>query len=335
MSDMTDATDSLIEGDKNLELIERAGTAEITPAFVDAFNNMSAEERQIWIEDATRNILTQEFGWAASFINHPELGPILREASENNWDPEKLRRRVEATDWYQSRTASQIKFDRDEQLYPTDTQQRVDRSARGIKEIVSGYGGYLTDDQVNELARESVRSGWNEQETLDAVAAEMVKGSDSGTLRFGITGRGVRQLASDFAVPLSDFAADEWSTKIATGQMNQADYENWLRSQSKSLYPTLSADIDRGVSVKALTDPYRQVAARTLGIAPESVDFSSDRWNAALNFDDGKGRRMMTLTEWGDMLRTDSRYGYEYTEEAQNKAYTIVEAIGQMFGRVA
>lgn len=334
MSDMTGAEDSLAAGNPDLELIERGGTT-ITAEFVEAFNNMSPEDRQIWIEDATRNVMVGEFGWAATFISHPELGPILRQATDQQWSPDRLRREIEQTDWYQSRTISQRQFDQQEQLDPATAQQQVDRSARGIREVVASYGGALTDEQVNELARESVRSGWNDQETLDAIAAEMLKGADDGTLRFGITGRGVRQLASEFAVPLSEQAADEWSTKIATGQIVQGDYENWLRGQAKSLYPTLTADIDRGVSVKALTDPYRQVAARTLGIAPESVDFSSDRWNAALNFDDGKGRRMMTLTEWGDMLRTDSRYGYEFTEDAQNKAYTIVETIGQMFGRVA
>jgi hypothetical protein len=296
---------------------------------------MSPEQRQIWVEDAYRNILTAEYGWAAIFINDAELGDIFREAINSNWSDNKLKAAIEQTDWWQSRTASQRQFDRDEQTDPATTNQRIDRQARGVKQVVAEFGGFLSDEQVSNLARESLRSGWTNDEILNAVAAELQVGSDGGQVRFGVTGRGVRSLAADYAVPLSDVAADEWATKLAMGQITQTDYENWLRGQSKSLYPTLSADIDRGVSVSALTDPFRQVAARTLGLAPDAIDFSSDRWNAALNFDDGKGRRMMTLTEWGDYLRSNSQYGYEYTEEAQNKAYTIAEAMGQMFGRVA
>lgn len=337
MSDMTGAqdTESLAAGDVVLERIEQAGTAEITPEFVEQFRGMTPEQQQIWFEDANRNILTNAYGWAASFITHPELGDVFRQAIDNEWTPDRLVRAIEQTNWYRSRTASQRQFDQDIELDPATINKEIDRAARGVKEVVAQYGGYLSDDQINELATESVRSGWDSTETLNAIAAELQLGADGGDVLFGVTGRGVRQLAADYAVPVSDVAADEWATKIATGSMTQVDYENWLRTQSKSLYPTLSADIDRGVSVKTLTDPFRQVAANTLGIAPDSVDFSSDRWNAALNFDDGKGRRLMTLTEWGDYLRTNSQYGYEYTETAQNKAYTIAEAIGQMFGRVA
>jgi len=335
MSDMTGTQDSLAAGDKVLERIEAAGTAEITPEFVEAFRAMTPEQQQIWFEDANRNILTGSYGWSASFITHPELGDIFRQALDNEWEPDRLTRAIEQTQWYRSRTASQRRFDQDIELDPTELNRRIDRAARGVKEVVAQYGGFLTDEQVTELATESVRSEWDETEMLNAIAAELQLGSDGGEVLFGVTGRGVRQLASEFAVPLSDPAADDWATRIANGSVTRTDYENWLRGQSKSLYPTLSADIDRGVSVKTLTDPFREVAARTLGIPAASVDFSSDRWNAALNFDDGKGRRMMTLTEWGDYLRTNSQFGYEYTQEAQNKAYTIVESIGQMFGRVA
>jgi hypothetical protein len=335
MSDMTGTQDSLAAGNEDLELIERAGTAEVTESFVEAFNNMTPEERQIWIEDANRNILTGSYGWAASFINDPELGPLFRQAIDNQWEAPRLVRAIEQTNWWRSRTASQRQFDQQIESDPATINQQIDRKGRGIRQVVSEFGGFLSDEQVTTLATEAVRSGWDDTEMLNAVAAELQLGADGGEVLFGVTGRGVRSLAADYAVPLSDAAADDWATKIANGSVFQADYENWLRGQSKSLYPTLSADIDRGVSVKTLTDPFRQVAARTLGIAPDSVDFSSDRWNAALNFDDGKGRRMMTLTEWGDHLRTNSQFGYEYTEEAQNKAYTIAEAMGQMFGRVA
>lgn len=335
MSDMTGTQDSLAAGNPDLELIERAGTAEVTESFVEAFNNMTPQERQIWIEDANRNILTGEFGWAASFIEHPELGPLFREAIERGYDNNRFLRELRQTQWWQTRTASQRQWDQDEALDPATANQQITRRETSIRDVTAQFGGMLTDEQVTELARESLRSNWSDSEMLDAIAAEISFDPLATDVKFGITGRTVRQLASDFAVPLSDVAADEWARKVATGEISDADYENWLRGQSKSLYPTLSADIDRGVSVKTLTDPFRQVAARTLGIAPDSVDFSSDRWNAALNFDDGKGRRMMTLTEWGDYLRTNSQYGYEYTEAAQNKAYTIAESIGQMFGRVA
>lgn len=46
-----------------LEMIEAAGTARVTPEFIAAFNNMSLADRNIWVEDARRR-LAGEYGSA-------------------------------------------------------------------------------------------------------------------------------------------------------------------------------------------------------------------------------------------------------------------------------
>lgn len=338
---MTDVSDSftpseLAAGDRGLELIEEAGT-ELTPEFVTAFNNMSDADRTIWVENARRNLLTSEFGWAATFLDDPELGPLLRRAvGPPRWSTDKLRREIEKTNWWKTRSDSQRAWDQQAAVKPGETTKRVEAQSIGIRQIVSQYGGTLSDEQVAELATRSLRDGWNTTQVLQAVAAELVKGTDaSGGVRFGITGRSVRDTARRFGVPLSDMAADEWATKIATGQVFQDDFENWARTQAKGLYPSLSAEIDRGLDVATITDPYRQIVSSTLGISPETVNFADPKWNAALNFDDGKGRRMMTLYEWGRHLRTNEEYGYDRTPNAVNKAYQITDRLGKMFGVTA
>jgi hypothetical protein len=323
----------LVRGNQGLEQIERGG-AEVTPAFVEAFNAMSPEDRNIWVEQANRNILTSEFGWATIFLDDAELGPLLRQAlGPPAWSPVKLAREVRKTDWWKSRTASQRKWDQDSEFDPASTQAKVDAQTNGIRSVASQYGGVLTDEQVATIATESLRSGWTDQQIIQAVATELVKDTTTvGPVRFGITGQSVRATANKYGVPLSDNAADEWAQKIATGQAFQTDFENWARSQAKSLYPSLAADIDQGLDVKTIVDPYVQVAVSTLGINNQTVDFADPKWNAALNFDDGKGRRMMTLFEWGEHLRKDERYGYDQTPGARDKAYRMVSDLGRMFG---
>ena len=331
MSDMTGATDDLAAGDPSLEQIERGGRV-LTPEFVAAFRAMTPEERNIWVEQARRNEMTMEFGWAASFLEDPELGPILREATEKEWNEDKLRRRIERTQWWISRTPSQRDWDERSQSDPAGTAEEVERRKRDLKEIASEFGGVLSDDQLTEMATESLRFGWDQDEIGRGVASELMKGADGGEIRFGITGRGVRALAAQFAIPLSEQAANDWAGKIATGQVTQADYENWARVQAKSLYPSLADQIDRGINVATAVSPYAQLAANTLGVNPADIDFADPKWNTALNFDDGKGRRMMTLFEWGEHLRRDERYGYDRTPGARDKAYRMVSDLGRMFG---
>jgi hypothetical protein len=331
MSDMTGATDNLAAGNPDLELIERGGTT-LTPEFVEAFKQMSAEDRNIWVENARRNAMTVEFGWAASFLEDAELGPILREATDQEWTEDRLRRRIEQTQWWKKRTTSQRSWDQRVQTDPGTTTQEISRRKEMLKDVASQFGGVLTDDQLAEMATESLRSDWDENEISRGVASELMKGTDRGELRLGITGRGVRALAAQFAVPLSDQAANEWAGKIASGQITQTDYENWAREQARSLYPSLAAQIDRGLNVATAVSPYAQLAAQTVGVNPADIDFADPKWNVALNFDDGKGRRMMTLFEWGEHLRKDERYGYDRTPGARDKAYRMVSDLGRMFG---
>lgn len=335
---MTDVFEpsELAQGDRGLEQIERSGV-EITPEFVSAFNAMSDEERTIWVEDAARNILANEFGWAAIFLGDSEVGPLLRKAlGPPAWSPLKLKREIEKTNWWRNRTESQRMWDQESAFDETSANRKVDAQARGIRQVAAQFGGSLTDEQVTQLATESLRSGWNTTEVLSAVAAEMVKGLGfGGDVRFGIVGRNVRQTADRFGVPLSQTEADSWSEKIATGQYVQEDFENWVRMQSKGLYPSLAADIDRGMDVDTLSGPYRQMAVQTLGLSPDQVNFADPKWNAALNFDDGKGRRMMSLYEWAEHLRRDEQYGYEFTPSARNKAFEVTDRLGRMFGVTA
>jgi hypothetical protein len=100
------------------------------------------------------------------------------------------------------------------------------------------------------------------------------------------------------------------------------------------MFPSLAADLERGLDVETLVNPFREMAARTLEINPANIDFSESKWNAALNFSDDKGRRMMTLNEWGQYLRETPEYGYEYTSQAHNRAYEIAETLGKTFGRL-
>jgi hypothetical protein len=49
--------------------------------------------------------------------------------------------------------------------------------------------------------------------------------------------------------------------------------------------------------------------------------------------DDGK-QRPMTYTEWGQYLRSNREFGYEYTEEAQGRAYQVANRIADIFGAI-
>jgi len=336
---MTDIP-SLDVGTREFSGGRRVGQLSVTPEFAEAFAKMTPEEQQELVELATRNEIAEYYGGYAAFLDHEEIGPILRQAAKEGWAPGKLRYELERTNWWKQTSDAQRSWDGFVATNGGEESETVKRyvNDRAIElgDMSATLGVRLDDSVLAELARDSLRNGWTERDTRLAVANQIrLSPVNQQSLRTGSIGRELKDLAFRYSVPLSDAALDQWLNAVVDGRSTKIDFENYVKQQARSLYPSLVAEIDRGLDISTVVDPYRQVAMNTLGIPAEQVDFADPKWNAALNFDDGKGRRMMTLFEWGEHLRRDDRYGYDRTPQARNKAYQMVSDVGRMFGLTA
>jgi hypothetical protein len=295
----------------------------------------SPEWKAIWAEWIQRQAATA-YGWASIFINHPEIGPLLIRAAEENWSQQYLENEIRKTSWWQTTTASQRAWDQAAAADPASNAAAVEQAMDDARAVASLHGGILSDDVLRTIVTRSLRDGWDDQQLSVAIASELLR-TPEGTaqIRAGVTGRTLSDMAYKMGVPISQATLDSWAAKIATGTITIYDFENWVRQQASGLYPSLADDIQRGLTVKDLTEPYAQVAARTLGLTAEQIDFTDPKWNIALNYtpDDGV-RRTMNLFEWADLLRRDPTYGYEYTPDALEKAYSIADIISRTFGKI-
>ncbi len=101
-----------------------------------------------------------------------------------------------------------------------------------------------------------------------------------------------------------------------------------------SLFPSLKNALDSGVTVAQYVEPYRQMAAQTLEINPDDVDFMSPKYSQALfqNSPDGK-RTSMSLADFGTYLRKQPEF--RQTKAANEQAASMTNYITELFGRVA
>lgn len=145
----------------------------------------------------------------------------------------------------------------------------------------------------------------------------------------------LKALADQYFVPMADVTLTEWSKKVLSGEVPQAAFEQYVKEQAKSLFPSLSGAIDAGVTVAHYADPYKQIAAQTLEIAPDAVNFNDPKWGRALMQVNKDGERTsMSLYDWTNLLKTDAAYGYDRTTQARSQAAQIADRINQTFGRV-
>lgn len=146
-----------------------------------------------------------------------------------------------------------------------------------------------------------------------------------------------RSMLGDYALDLADVTLEQWARKTLSGEVDETAFQQYLKDQAKSLFPTLAAAIDQGFTVRQYGDVYAQRAAQRLGIAPESINFADEKWRRALVRVDPKTgeRKAMNLDEWDTEIRTNPIYGYDNSAEAIGQAAKFAQQIAETFGRSA
>lgn len=287
----------------------------------------------------------QLFGASALYLNHPELGGIIRDAAAFGWSPARIQAAIEQTEWWRTTDAAKRQWDAAAETDPATAQAQVEAQMASITDLAQSMGLDLDavaragrGNLVQHLATQYLRLGWTDAQLRDAISAEVMRDTELvEQLNKGRYGRQVRDAAFEYATPLSDAAAGKWAAQIATGQSTLEDYQTWLVQQAKATYGHLSAELDKGATPRQLADMYLQDAANLLGIDPEQMDLADAKWNAALLYTDPATgqRRMPTRDEWTLKVRSDEQYGYGNTKLAKDKVGQLEMALGGMFGQVA
>ena len=286
-------------------------------------------------EDWEKAAQEQYGGYYAIIKSIPEVATLLQNAVSNDWSEAKFNYELSQTTWFKTTSTSARSWDLSEQTDPASAQQRVDNQAAQIKSKALSLGIRLDDTSVAKLARDSLRGGWDETTTTNSIGSQAMQ-STSGVsqLRSGFIGQTLRQTAADYGVSLSDDTFNQFVNKVATGQETQSSFQQYALQMAKSLFPGIAAQLDAGQTYKQITDPYKQTAAQILEMNPENIDFVDPKWSKAVTFVTDKGeQRPMNYNEWGDYLRQTRSFGYEFTSEAQSRAYGVANDLARLFGK--
>lgn len=223
------------------------------------------------------------------------------------------------------------------------------------EDVLSFYPQFawaLDDPELGALLQQAAREGWDAGRLAGALYKTqwwqtkgkaqrswiMLAGTDPAEASRRLQAVGLtndlQAEAGKYAIPISDATALQWAQQIVRGDVERDQLTEYFREQAKSLYPGLSAAIDRGVTVEQYYDPFRQIAAQRLGVAPESITLADPKWNKAINAVDAQGNRTaMNLAQWEQTIKTDPVYGYDRSPDAVNNAVALTRSLAELFGR--
>ena len=247
-------------------------------------------------------------------------------------------------------------------------QTQADQMLTEVEMTASQNGVNLKLAQAQEVAAQALKFGWNTQDIQRSlgqyVTVQAGQPRTPGQMQTAGVGRQgpaqgpnvtpavqtnagavVQQLRSAAAAYLespTDPALQQWAKNIADGSQTMDQYNSYLAQQATLKYPGMAEQIRNGLNPTQITSSLQQLAANTLEVSPNEVDFINNPTFSKM-LDGGyslqgngtkvPNQQMMTYSQAGDYLRNLPQY--QTTTGARSQAADLSTSILQAFGRVA
>ena len=293
-----------------------------------------------------KTIVQEEFGSMWDVYNSdPEVKKVIDESVKLGYfdDETKMTAKLQNTTWFRTTQQSARQFAIQQSTDPATTEARINASVEDLRANAGALGFNLNDMTLRKVAVDSLKFGWSEQQTLNALGSEQVAQAQLGgaqgmaDLRQSATGRNLRAKAATYFQKPSEELIGTWTQQILTGQKTEVQWDELMRSSARTQFRSLQPALDRGEDVDTAMYAYKQQVAATLGssIDASQIDWTQDKWNKALNFRDEKTGeyRQMDLWEWNTYLR--SLPEWQNTDEARVAYDSLAQSLARGFGKTA
>lgn len=272
------------------------------------------------------------YGWIAQLATAiPELKDTLTQAEQAGWAPDEFQRQLEGSPWWQKHADSVRQLAILQATDPATYQQNLANAANKIQLAASQMGRSV---DANSLALQMLTYNWDDQQ-LNAVIGS--KGSLQHGANNSLVGDAaqytthMKQLAADYGITATDSYLNGQLTAIQSGKNTLDGFEQSIRNQAKATFPQFAQQIDQGMTVRDIADPWISTMAKTLEVSDSTVDLNTPEVKKALTQRNADGSATaMPLWQFERSLKDDPRY--DKTTQARTDAASVLHKVGQDFG---
>jgi hypothetical protein len=244
---------------------------------------------------------------------------------ETEAEKESLRRDIERTEYGQRTSEAEQLFD-----FSPGTQAEKIRVKKN--EITKQYADLQLDmQQLDTVARDAARKGWTGDDLKFAIY-NYAYGAKPSTVMESELADEIRNAGRAYGYVVSDaeLKAALTNTPYNGAMVTQDSILQKAQRAAKGQYGHLADQIDAGLSLEDIFYNYKAYAARTLGIDPSEIDYVNDpKWAEAFG---SKEQGQLSLNDWLFKIKSDKRYGYQFTPQAQEEVSNIVSTLEKAFG---
>jgi hypothetical protein len=274
------------------------------------------------------------YGFVGQLANAiPELKSILDQAIAGEWVPAQFQRALQDSTWWRTNADAVRQMATLQQLDPATYQQNLHNAHTKIN-LIAGEMGRTIDGRA--VALQALLGNWDDQQIrhfigLSGTLAGQPGEPDALAGQAAQLQQHMRQLAQNYGVAYTDSFLTGWLRRVQSGADTLDGYESLIQARAKAQYAHLADQIDAGMTVRDIADPFIATYAQTLEVAESAVDLTDPAIQKALQTKGADGTwSTKPMHQFVRDLKDDPRW--ESTENARQEAYAMVNRLGQDWG---
>jgi hypothetical protein len=286
-------------------------------------------------DDGSTNLkdYAADYGWSLAFLrDNPQLKEVFDMAIDNNWSPARFIAEVQDTNWFKKHSDTWRQAIYLQATDPKTYQQRQNQIRASIADQAGALGIEVGDKVLNRWSEQALRLGWTDGQVRNHLARQVkIMGEHTVGGELASTQEGLNRWAVDNGVKVNKKTMQSWLREIVRGNSTLEEYKQYITKMAVAQHPNWSKELRAGMSVAEIAEPYRNMAAQMLEMAPDDIDLNGRLLKQALSYkrEDGK-YDAMTMYDFEDKLRQDPRW--MKTDNAKEQFMGTGSAVLKMFG---
>jgi hypothetical protein len=306
-----------------------------------------------------------QYGIQAALIDSdPSLKKLFQDAMAGGWDVNRFKAEFLNTAWAKNHSATWQNAETARVSSPGDYANSYNRMREYIARVAAQTGETLTPEQIGlelkpnadgsyppitrngGLAEWALDQSWGKGIDAEAIAQHIAQvGKINTSLPGGQAANYMLQLksfANDYGLNgLNTNGGNNYFTDAAQSiLLGKSTIDTWRQdiiNQAKWNYKAYAPQLDAGITLRSLANPYINSLSNLLEIPSDSIDLSASTGygkmvSDALRGTDSNNPNPMTLSQFETQVKQDPRWGY--TNNARDSVMGGVGNLLRMLGKV-
>lgn len=278
--------------------------------------------------------LASEYGWSYSFLNSvPDLKKLFSNYVAENWSQQKFTAELKNTNWWKENSSSMREVAAQKVTDPATYSANLNAAKIQVQQLAAEMGAIIPPGKLTSIAEQTMTLNLQEDGIRNILGGyiKFVDGTLTGSA--GMYEDTIKKYAASQGVTLDDQAIKNQAALIGRKLATASDFQEQIKQQAISAYPAYKTQLDSGVTMQDIAQPYIQTMAQQLEINPNTLTVNDPLIKQALNGTNSDGKPTgMDQTTFMGRVRSDPRWAQ--TQGAQDDVMKVGNSVLKSMGLI-